>query len=71
MFAHAILTVIAAREWSHHLPDHKLIPLTVDEIRRPSAKLITNTPLFANPISRYSRISSMPLNRRWMHPSPV
>jgi hypothetical protein len=35
MLAHAILTVIAARERAHRPPaDQKLIPLTVNEIRR-------------------------------------
>jgi SRSO17 transposase len=42
MFAHAILTVIAARERTRHQPDHRLIPLTVPEIRRLFAKLTTN-----------------------------
>jgi len=40
MLAHAILTVIAARERTRHQPDHRLIPLTVPEIRRLFAKLI-------------------------------
>jgi SRSO17 transposase len=44
MLAHAILTVIAARERDRHPPDRTgLIPLTVNEIRRLFAKLITNT----------------------------
>jgi len=44
MLAYAILAVIAARERTRHPPgDHTLIPLTVNEIRRLLAKLITNT----------------------------
>ncbi len=42
MLAHAILTVIAARERDHHT-DETLIPLTRNEIRRLFTKLITNT----------------------------
>lgn len=35
VLAHAIVTVIAARERSRHKPDEqKLVPLTVNEIRR-------------------------------------
>jgi SRSO17 transposase len=40
MLAHAILTVIAARERDRHA-DPKLIPLTLPEIRRLFARLIT------------------------------
>jgi SRSO17 transposase len=43
MLAHAVLTVIAARERTRHPPGRELIPLTVNEIRRLFAKLITNT----------------------------
>jgi SRSO17 transposase len=44
MLAHAVLTVIAARERDHHTPDgNALIPLTVNEIRRLFAKLVANT----------------------------
>lgn len=44
MLAHAVLTVIAARERARRRPDeHDLIPLTVNEIRYLFAKLITNT----------------------------
>jgi SRSO17 transposase len=44
MLAHAILTVIAARERARRPPDdHELIPLTVNEIRRMFAKLVANT----------------------------
>jgi SRSO17 transposase len=43
MLAHAILTVIAARERTRSPADPELIPLTVHEIRRLFAKLITNT----------------------------
>jgi SRSO17 transposase len=43
MLAHAILTVIAARQRTRHHPDTRLIPLTVPEIRRLFAKLISNT----------------------------
>ncbi|NES17076.1 MULTISPECIES: IS701 family transposase [Micromonospora] len=43
MLAHAILTVIASRERAHRPADHELIPLTLPEIRRLFAKLITNT----------------------------
>jgi SRSO17 transposase len=44
MLAHAILTVIATRERARRpSADQKLIPLTVNEIRRLFAKLITNT----------------------------
>jgi SRSO17 transposase len=42
MFAHAILTVIAARERIRHQGGHDLIPLTVPEVRRLFAKLITS-----------------------------
>lgn len=41
MFAHAILTVIAARERAQHR-DESLIPLTLNEIRRLLAKLAIN-----------------------------
>jgi SRSO17 transposase len=42
MLAHAILTVIATRERTRPRPDNqKLIPLTVNEIRRLFAKLVT------------------------------
>jgi SRSO17 transposase len=43
MLAHAILTVIAARERARPIGDHSLIPLTVPEIRRLFSKLIANT----------------------------
>ncbi len=44
MLAHAILTVIAARERDRHpTADNQLISLTVKEIRHLFAKLITNT----------------------------
>jgi hypothetical protein len=45
MLAHAVLAVIAARERTRHPPGNRqgLIPLTVNEIRRLFAKLITNT----------------------------
>ena len=44
MLAHAILTVIAARERDHHrAADQQLIPLTFNEIRRLITRLITNT----------------------------
>jgi hypothetical protein len=44
MLAHAILTVIAARERDRpHPADQPLIPLTVKEIRHLFAKLIANT----------------------------
>jgi SRSO17 transposase len=44
MLAHAVLTVIAAHERHRHPPgDQTLIPLTLNEIRRLFAKLITNT----------------------------
>jgi SRSO17 transposase len=43
MLAHAILTVIAMRERQRQQPEPGLIPLTVNEIRRLFAKLITNT----------------------------
>lgn len=44
MLAHAILTVIAARERSRIQPDdQKLIPLTVNEIRRLFARLVATT----------------------------
>jgi SRSO17 transposase len=44
MLAHAILTVIAARERARTKPtDQQLIPLTVNEIRRLFAKLVANT----------------------------
>jgi len=44
MLAHAILTVIAARQRAHPGPDdEKLIPLTVNEIRRLFAKLVAAT----------------------------
>src|SRR6266536_1608346 len=44
MLAHAILTVIAARERARPCPDdQELIPLTVNEIRRMFAKLVANT----------------------------
>ncbi len=42
MLAHAMLTVIAARERTRSPVDRELIPLTVNEIRRLFAKLITN-----------------------------
>jgi hypothetical protein len=43
MLAHAILTVIAARERANHPPnDQELIPLSVNEIRRLLAKLVIN-----------------------------
>jgi SRSO17 transposase len=42
MLAHAILTVIAARERDHHA-DKTLIPLTFNEIRRLFARTIANT----------------------------
>jgi hypothetical protein len=51
MLAHAILTVIAARERDRHpVADQPRIPLTVNEIRRLFAKLITNT---IHPISHW------------------
>jgi hypothetical protein len=44
MLAHAILTVIAARERARPQPaGQQLIPLTVNEIRRLFAKMIANT----------------------------
>jgi SRSO17 transposase len=45
MLAHAILTVIAARERDRHTvdADQTLIPLTFNEIRRLFGRLITNT----------------------------
>ena len=43
LLAHAILTVIAARERTRPPADPELIPLTVNEIRRLFAKLVTNT----------------------------
>jgi SRSO17 transposase len=45
MLAHAILTVIAARERGRHaiIGDQTLIPLTFNEIRRLFARMITNT----------------------------
>lgn len=49
MLAHAILTVITARERDHHTDaaddsaDQELIPLTFNEIRRLFTRLITNT----------------------------
>jgi SRSO17 transposase len=44
MLAHAILTVIATRERTRPQPDEqKLIPLTVNEIRRLFAKLVATT----------------------------
>jgi hypothetical protein len=44
MLAHAILTVIATRERARPQPtDPHLIPLTVNEIRRPFAKLAAKT----------------------------
>ncbi|WP_425545107.1 IS701 family transposase [Dactylosporangium roseum] len=49
MLAHAILTVIAARERRQHT-EHALIPLTLNEIRRLFAKLIANT---IHPISHW------------------
>jgi SRSO17 transposase len=42
MLAHAILTVITARERNRHT-DRTLIPLTLKEIRRLFTRLITNT----------------------------
>jgi hypothetical protein len=43
MLAHAILTVIAARERARRQPaDQELIPLSVNEIRRLFAKMIAN-----------------------------
>jgi hypothetical protein len=39
---HAILTVIAARAGDTHT-DQRLIPLTLNEIRRLFARMITNT----------------------------
>jgi SRSO17 transposase len=44
MLAHAILTLIAARERARPKPtDQQLIPLTVNEVRRLFAKLVANT----------------------------
>ena len=44
ILAHAILTVIATREHTRPQPsDHRLIPLTVNEIRRLLARTIANT----------------------------
>jgi len=44
MLAHAILTVTAAHERAHHPPEQqKLVPLSINEIRRLLAKLIINT----------------------------
>jgi len=43
MLAHAILTVIAARERTRSSADPELIPLTVNEIRRLFAKLVATT----------------------------
>jgi hypothetical protein len=45
MLAHAILTVIAARERDRHTAatDHALIPLTFNEIRRLFARLANTT----------------------------
>jgi SRSO17 transposase len=51
MLAQAILTVIAARERDrHHAGAAELIPLTINEIRRLFAKLISNT---VHPISHW------------------
>ena len=52
MLAHAILTVIAARERDHHTADtdQTLIPLTFNEIRRLFTKMITNA---VQPISHW------------------
>ncbi len=43
MLAHAVLTVIAAHERRRLSAGQELIPLTINEIRRLLAKLITNT----------------------------
>jgi hypothetical protein len=45
MLAHAILTVIAARELDHHaaIGDQTLIPLTFNEIRRLVGRFIATT----------------------------
>jgi hypothetical protein len=43
MLAHAILTVIAARDHARTPADPELIPLTVNEVRRMFAKLVANT----------------------------
>jgi len=43
MLVHAILTVIATREHSGPPAHHQLIPLTVNEIRRPLVKMIADT----------------------------
>jgi SRSO17 transposase len=44
MLAHAILTIIAARERAHHPPEsQQLAPLSINEIRRLLAKLVINT----------------------------
>nr|WP_158842779.1 IS701 family transposase [Saccharothrix deserti] len=43
MFAHTILTVITAREHTHHQPEDGLIPLTLPETHRLFAKLIATT----------------------------
>ena len=44
MLAHAIMTVIATRERARHPPaDQKLIPITVNEIRRLFGKLVAIT----------------------------
>jgi SRSO17 transposase len=43
MLAHALLTVIAARERTRSPANRELIRLTVNEIRRLFAKLVTNT----------------------------
>ncbi|MFE9203377.1 IS701 family transposase [Micromonospora sp. NPDC007230] len=50
MLAHAILTVIAARERNQPATSQALIPLTLNEIRRLFTKLITNT---VRPISHW------------------
>jgi integrase/recombinase XerD len=50
MLVHAILTVIAARERHPYTGVQKLIPLTLNEIRRLFAKLISNT---IHPISHW------------------
>ena len=43
ILAHAILTVIATRERTHVLAADRLIPLTVNEIRRLFARMTANT----------------------------
>ena len=71
MLAHAILTVIAARERDRHTADDQtLIPLTFNEIRRLFARLITNTDPHHRPLAALVELAPPTPSPRQDQPLP-